>query len=85
MTREALGTALDGRYAWIGLDAFVRDRALGEEAAGTPLRQAGLARFPAAGAMCVMLERGWAGYQLELWRIVSMPFIPRIPTCLALA
>ena len=55
----ALERVLEGQNGWIGLDAFLRDRAIGEQAAATILSKLGLVTLPHGAGTVAMLDRTW--------------------------
>ena len=59
----ALERALEGQNAWIELDAFLRDRAIGEEAAATIFAKLGLVTLPLGAGAVAMLDRRWEEFR----------------------
>jgi selenocysteine-specific elongation factor len=59
----ALSRALDAPNGWIDLDAFFRDRAIGEELAATISSQLGLVTFPLQASVVAMLDRIWERFR----------------------
>ena len=57
----ALERVLEGQNGWIDLDAFLRDRAIGEQAAATILSKLGLVTLPHGAGTVAMLDSTWEG------------------------
>lgn len=62
----ALSRALDGGGAWIDLSSFLRDRALGDEAAAAIRSKLRLFTLPLGGASIAMIESEWDRFRSEI-------------------
>ncbi len=62
----ALTRILDKPNGWIGLSAFLRDRAIGEEAAATISSKLGLVTLSMRPDVVVMLDRRWEEFRLAV-------------------
>ena len=62
----ALARLLTGEDGWIALDAFFRDRAIGEEAAASMTAKLGLVTFPGGAGVVAMLQRRWDAFRSEV-------------------
>ena len=59
----ALERALEGQNGWIDFDAFLRDRAIGEEAAAAISSKLGHVTLPLGAGAVVMLDRRWEEFR----------------------
>ncbi len=62
----ALARVLEGHKGWIDLDAFFRDRAIGEEHAAAISSKLGLVTLPCGSGAMVILESMWERFRTEI-------------------
>ncbi|MGO9486013.1 MAG: selenocysteine-specific translation elongation factor [Rhodomicrobium sp.] len=62
----ALERVLEGQSGWIDLDAFLRDRAIGEQGADAIRSKLGLVTLPFGASTVAMLDRAWECFRSEV-------------------